>query len=214
MDEPLNEEERNLLSVAYKNVVGSRRSSWRVLSAKLTDDTKENQHKIAAAMKNRVEDELNRLCGDVLKLLNENLIPNPENVQAKIFYLKMKGDYHRYMVEICGEGSKRDELSKNAENAYHEAMTIAKEKVSTTSPIRLGLALNYSVFFYEVKNSPTEACELAKTAFEEAIADLDGLSEEVYKDSTLIMQLLRDNLTLWKSDLEEEEEEDEQVQDI
>lgn len=214
MDDPLSEEERNLLSVAYKNVVGSRRSSWRILSVKVTEDIKESQLTIATAMKTRVEEELNRLCGDVLMLLNDNLIPNPENVQAKIFYLKMKGDYHRYMVEICGEGSKRDELSKNAEQAYQDAMTIARDKVSTTSPIRLGLALNYSVFFYEVKNSPSEACELAKTAFEEAIADLDGLPEDVYKDSTLIMQLLRDNLTLWKSDLEEEEEEGEQVQDI
>jgi hypothetical protein len=48
------------------------------------------------------------------------------------------------------------------------------------------------------------ACHLAKQAFDEAIADLDTLSEESYKDSTLIMQLLRDNLTLWTSDLPED----------
>jgi len=67
-----------------------------------------------------------------------------------------------------------------------------------------GLALNFSVFYYEILNSPDRACRLAKTAFDDAIAELDTLSEESYKDSTLIMQLLRDNLTLWTSDMQGE----------
>jgi len=66
------------------------------------------------------------------------------------------------------------------------------------------LALNFSVFYYEILNSPERACKLAKTAFDDAVSELDGLPEECYKDSTLIMQLLRDNLTLWTSDGAEE----------
>ena len=80
-----------------------------------------------------------------------------------------------------------------------------------THPIRLGLALNHSVFYYEIRNKPEKACELAKKvskceynkltlycvqAFDDAIAELDQLKEDSYKDSTLIMQLLRDNLTV------------------
>jgi 14-3-3 protein epsilon len=71
--------------------------------------------------------------------------------------------------------------------------------LTPTHPIRLGLALNFSVFYYEILNSPDRACHLAKQAFDDAIAELDSLSEESYRDSTLIMQLLRDNLTLWTS---------------
>ena len=75
--------------------------------------------------------------------------------------------------------------------------------MKTTHPIRLGLALNYSVFYYEVKNDPSVACQLAKKAFDDAIADIDQIEEEQYKDATTIMQLIRDNLTLWTSELEE-----------
>ena len=62
------------------------------------------------------------------------------------------------------------------------------------------------MFHYEVKNSPDKACHLAKQAFDDAIAELDTLPEDSYKDSTLIMQLLRDNLTLWTSDMEDEKD--------
>lgn len=78
-------------------------------------------------------------------------------------------------------------------------------QLAPTNPIRLGLALNFSVFYYEVMNSPERACNLAKQAFDDAIAELDTLTEDSYKDSTLIMQLLRDNLTLWTSDMEDQE---------
>lgn len=74
---------------------------------------------------------------------------------------------------------------------------MAQTDLSPTHPIRLGLALNFSVFYYEILNSPDRACHLAKQAFDDAISELDSLSEESYRDSTLIMQLLRDNLTLW-----------------
>ena len=85
-------------------------------------------------------------------------------------------------------------------------MQAATSDLIVTHPIRLGLALNFSVFYYEIMNSPQKACHLAKQAFDDAIAELDTLSEESYKDSTLIMQLLRDNLTLWTSDINGTEE--------
>ena len=84
---------------------------------------------------------------------------------------------------------------KNAQESYAKAVEIAGE-MPPTHPIRLGLALNFSVFHYEIQNAPDKACEMAKSAFDAAIAELDNLKEDSYKDSTLIMQLLRDNLTV------------------
>ena len=110
----------------------------------------------------------------------------------------MKADYYRYLAEFA-TGSKKSEHAGNADGAYKEATAKASE-LAPTHPIRLGLALNYSVFLYEVQAKQQDACTLAKQAFDDAIAELDTLDEESYKDSTLIMQLLRDNLTLWTSD--------------
>merc|ERR1712190_666678 len=114
---------------------------------------------------------------------------------GKVFYYKMKGDYYRYIADYATE---------DAKNAYEDASKNASKDLAVTHPIRLGLALNYSVFQYEVLQNPDEACKMARTAFEDAIAELDNVQEESYKDSTLIMQLLRDNLTLWTSDQAEE----------
>lgn len=99
--------------------------------------------------------------------------------------------------------SERKESSDQSLLAYKTATDIAAG-LPPTHPIRLGLALNFSVFYYEILNSSERACKLAKAAFDDAIAELDTLSEDSYKDSTLIMQLLRDNLTLWTQEMPNE----------
>jgi 14-3-3 protein epsilon len=116
--------------------------------------------------------------------------------------LNRKGDYYRYLAEFL-TGEERKDAATEAHEAYKAATDVAQTELAPTHPIRLGLALNFSVFYYEILNSPDRACHLAKQAFDDAIAELDTLSEESYKDSTLIMQLLRDNLTLWTSDLQD-----------
>ncbi|XP_073481504.1 14-3-3 protein theta [Aquarana catesbeiana] len=199
----LSNEERNLLSVAYKNVVGARRSSWRVISSiEQKSGESEKKLQLTKEYREKIEGELKSVCDTVLNLLKEFLIPKATQPECKVFYLKMKGDYYRYLSEVAKD-TERTETIELSQGAYQEAFDISKEKMQPTHPIRLGLALNFSVFYYEILNSPEKACSLAKTAFDEAIAELDTLNEDSYKDSTLIMQLLRDNLTLWTSDTNE-----------
>merc|ERR1719310_1919760 len=203
-EQDLSLEERNLLSVAYKNVVGARRASLRIIGSIKQKETEKASHaKVQAvqAYQAQVETELNDICNDILELLDTTLIKKAEasnSTEASVFYLKMKADYYRYLAEFA-EGAKKDQHAEDADKAYKTA-TEKSAELAPTHPIRLGLALNYSVFLYEVKAKSTEACDLAKQAFDDAIAELDTLDEESYKDSTLIMQLLRDNLTLWTSD--------------
>ncbi|EEQ34391.1 3 protein epsilon [Microsporum canis CBS 113480] len=194
-------DERNLLSVAYKNVVGTRRASWRIISSiEQKEESKGSEKHVQAISEYRqkIQAELERVCQDVLDVLDQSLIPKAESGESKVFYHKMKGDYHRYLAEFAS-GNKRKNAVTAAHDAYKNATDVAQTELTSTHPIRLGLALNFSVFYYEILNSPDRACHLAKQAFDDAIAELESLSEESYRDSTLIMQLLRDNLTLWTS---------------
>lgn len=204
--EELTVEERNLLSVAYKNVIGARRASWRIISSiEQKEESRGNDEHVVSIREYRakVEAELTKICDSILRLLDSHLIPSSTTGESKVFYLKMKGDYHRYLAEFK-TGAERKEAAESTLLAYKAAQDIAVAELTPTHPIRLGLALNFSVFYYEILNSPDRACALAKTAFDEAIAELDTLGEDSYKDSTLIMQLLRDNLTLWTSDMQED----------
>jgi len=197
-------EERNLLSVAYKNVIGARRASWRIVSSiEQKEESKGNENHVKHIKDYllKIEKELSDICKDILSVLDNHLIPSSTSGESKVFYYKMKGDYHRYLAEFA-QGEARKTAAEHSQSAYKAATDIAVTELPPTHPIRLGLALNYSVFNYEILNSPDKACQLAKQAFDDAIAELDTLSEDSYKDSTLIMQLLRDNLTLWTSDMQ------------
>ena len=205
-EENLSDEERNLLSVAYKNVVGARRSAWRIISSIEAKSEDENKLQIAKEYKGKVEGELREKCNEVLELIERLLKLSKEQEEATVFYYKMKGDYYRYLVEIVPEGNPEREKLRDSSQTSYEAAVKASENLPTTHPIRLGLALNFSVFYYEILGSPEKACELAKKAFDDAIAQLDEVKEDSYKDSTLIMQLLRDNLTLWQAENTEDQE--------
>jgi 14-3-3 protein epsilon len=207
-DQELSVEERNLLSVAYKNVIGARRASWRIVtSIEQKEESKGNeaQVKLIKEYRQTIEKELGKICEDILDVLDKHLIPSAQTGESKVFYHKMKGDYHRYLAEFATADKRKESADKSLE-AYKAATEVAQTDLAPTHPIRLGLALNFSVFYYEILNSPDQACHLAKQAFDDAIAELDTLSEESYKDSTLIMQLLRDNLTLWTSSEAEPQE--------
>jgi len=135
-------------------------------------------------------------CKRILKLVDEHLLPNVKSVEAKVFYLKMRGDYNRYLCEF----GDNNQCVESARSSYEEADNLARNNLASTNPIRLGLHLNISVYYYEILNKHERAIELANRAFEDAIANIDNVNEENYKDCTTIMQLLRDNITLWSSE--------------
>lgn len=119
--------------------------------------------------------------------------------ESLVFYIKMKADYYRYLAEVQ-DGSQRQETVDHAHQAYKEATKVANADMSHGHPIKLGLALNYSVFHYEILRNTDEACHLAKASFDNAVGILNEIPEEEYKDATLIMQLLKDNLSLWNQE--------------
>merc|ERR1712187_345450 len=178
LPDELSVEERNLLSVAYKNVVGSRRAAWRIVTSiqqKESTNGRKDQAKFATEYCKKVENELQKICDTVLGLLDANLISKASTGESRVFYQKMKADYFRYIAEFSADNAK-SAPAESARQASEEASKVAEKDLAVTHPIRLGLALNSSVFMYEVLSNPDEACKMARTAFEDAIAELDNVA--------------------------------------
>jgi 14-3-3 protein epsilon len=194
-------DERNLLSVAYKNTVGARRQAWRAIHS--LEQREAGKPAVTAIIKDyraKVETELNSKCAEILATLASELIPKASDSEAKVFYLKMKGDYHRYLAEFANRDS--GDYAKHAQDAHdsYELAMAAAADLPPVHPVRLGLALNFSVFYFEVFGAPDKAIKLAGEAFNEAMSKLDSVDQDTYRDAEQIIQLLRDNLTLWQSD--------------
>ena len=204
--EDLNVEERNLLSAAYKNCVSSRRSAWRsIYGIELKEKNNNSKYlNLVSELKNNLEKELYDLCERMLKLIDNFLLRKATSVESKVFYLKMKGDYYRYLAEFTS-GDKHNQVANSSLTAYQEANDLGGQ-LPCTNPIKLGLALNFSVFYYEVMNDPGTACQIANQAFQEGIQQLEKIEDDQYKDSTTILQLLKENIDMWSVDLAQEGE--------
>lgn len=198
-------EERNMLSVAFKNAVGHRRSSWRQLKSHEPDNNSVIDRAVVDEYLAYIEKEMEKKCLDIINCVKEHVLikdfaeleeaAQKKDLEDQVFYLKMCGDYFRYLSEFKEDQTVKD----NAKKSYEDALKLAMD-MQPTHPTRLGLALNASVCFYEIIGDKQRACSLAKEAFDQAIQKLDALEDNTYKDSTLIMQLLRDNLTLWNAE--------------
>lgn len=193
----LTPEERNLLTQSFKKSIKPRRSFWTKLSS-----IENQKSELINNYREIIEFELTGICNDVVKLVDDHLIPSSldsNDAESAVFYYKMKGDYYRYLAEI-----NTDEVRERAANeslaAYEEATAMAEAKLAKIHPIRLGLALNLSVLHYEILNSPENSREIAEEAYDEAITELFGLDRENawYDDTTAILRLLGNNLVLWK----------------
>ena len=220
----LTAEERSLLSVAYKNRTGQLRNGWRVVSQiedaeKSRSSATRRESLLAQRERQVIEKDILDVCLDVLGMLDSTLIPAARPGDETVFYYKMynhllhqsvsllicvhrKGDYLRYLAEL-GRGDIKEEYAIASLDAYKLAYKLAMNTLEPTHPTRLGLALNFSVYFRDVLNSPERACHLAKHAFDEAVAVLDQESESTTRDSIMILQLLRDDLILWYKEIQE-----------
>ncbi|KAL3115046.1 hypothetical protein niasHT_016147 [Heterodera trifolii] len=200
LDPNLNPEERILLSTAYKGAMASRRSSWRGLvsieertGASLSDA----QQQVLENYREKVQNELVNTCQELLTCIDEVLFPKASDVEQKVFYLKMKADYYRYMAEVATDED-RSVVVELAKGAYLKAMETAGDKIPATHPTRLGLALNYSVFNYEILNSVTEARKVIQTALDLANAEIPKLKEPLSEEAEGNLRVMKENMDLWK----------------
>merc|ERR1711865_971896 len=192
-------DERNLISVAFKNLISSKRAACRTIAAIEQNPKYSKFGDALSKYKTDIEAQLIGDCEKVIGIINDKVLAKTCENEAKAFFVKMIGDYFRYIAENAKD-SKLEEVKNKALDAYKQANGL---ELPPCNPIKLGLALNFSVFYYEVMKNPKEAVELADKALQDALDKIDELEEDDFRDAKSIIELLKENLTLWK-----EEEED------
>ncbi|EKM59795.1 uncharacterized protein PHACADRAFT_181760 [Phanerochaete carnosa HHB-10118-sp] len=198
-------DERNLLSIAFKHITGQLRNQWRVIDTLEKREAPRSTPQQVALMhlqKERIRRELDGVCLEIVELLEKFLIPSSNPGEEKVFYSKMRGDYYRYLAEFTKD-QPDDKNASSSLDAYKFAYKHANCTLEPTHPTRLGLALNFAVYYHDIADSPERACFLAKHAFDEAIQAASTMPEgQALEDSLTILQLLRDDMILWSGEIQ------------
>jgi len=199
----LSPSERELLMISHARVSGSLRTSYKTLEAEIKvrelDDLVEpvTFGAVLVDFQKQLATEIKQMCVRALEVLETHLNPRKRTAESDLIacteYLRLIGDYHFYLAELGEQAS-----GKKAVEAYLEALELAQQtKLPCMHPTLLHVTLNYSVCLKEIFRETKQACQIAKAAFDQAINNLEDLDKAAYNDSTLILQLVRDNLTLW-----------------
>jgi len=199
-------DERNLLSVAFKNLISSKRAACRTIAAIEQNPKYSKFGEALAGYKAGIEQKLQDDCQRIIDMINNKVLAKPCDGEPKAFFVKMVGDYYRYIAENA-KGDNLEKVKQSALEAYNEANSIA---LPPCNPIKLGLALNFSVFHYEAMKNHKAACDLADQSLQDALDKIDELEEDDFRDAKSIIELLKENLTLWR----EEEDNDNAIDDL
>ena len=200
---------KNLLSVGFKNLISAQRSAYKTVQAIEQNKKYAEYSSNCAEYKEKISKELEQNCQKIIDIVKDKSLPKASDDEAKVFYLKMIGDYYRYTAETA-TGDKLSEVTENAKT-YYEQATEAAKALKPYNSNKLGLALNFSVFHYELKNDSAKACQIAEEALNGARDEIDNMDNDEARDALSIIELLKENLDLWK---EEEGGEDNAVEDL
>lgn len=202
----MNSDERLCFSNCFKNLLSTKRSSLRYLVTLEKKEKKDSANKkYVQEIIRGVEEEFNEVINFMHEILDNYLIPNSKKPEAQVFYMKLKADYYRYKAEYA-KGEELELAVDMAEQAYNEAYMLSEDELPISSINRVGLALNFSLFYYEQKNMIDEAIVIARNCFDDAIKVVDDIEPDKAKDYILLVQLLKENSIFWSTEKADEEE--------
>ena len=201
----LTKEENKLLCNAYKNMVSDKRNSLQILLnyAKKEESKPVNKLHEISIIKEKIISELKEIFKEIHSMLDRYLIPNAQDSESKILYMKLKADYYRYHCEFA-EGEEFEEISNNARKMYKEAFDLAEKELPLYNEVRLGLVLNYSVFEYDIMDNKNEGLEMASKIYNDTMKILDDVEKKRSSDNLLLIQIIKENINIWSNETEEE----------
>lgn len=200
----LNKPTRILLADSYQQIINPPRKQFRIIQSTLEHSKTHFDESTIQKLQEQIEKTrgiISSICSDFINII-DLLLSTANDIESQIFYLKFKGDYERYLCEIT-EGDERDLKVSMAKGCYENAMKSVGDSIKLSDPLYLGLVLNLCIFQYEIIGLKDEAIECAESSFNEAIRYLEELNDEEYKESVIILQLYRDNLSIWREERSE-----------
>ena len=205
-DKDISQNERNLLIIAYRNLINPKRLSLRTIMAYETKEKKKETSMYLPYIREyreKIENEITKICQNLIFTIDNDLLKKASETESKVFYIKIKGDFNRFMGEYA-QGDLREKVIKDGLSSYQEAYNLAKE-LPTFNLIFLGLCLNYSIFYYEVLNEKPNAMKIANECIDKVNLNLHSVDQESddFKKCLQIINLVQENLNMWKSEREE-----------
>jgi 14-3-3 protein epsilon len=196
----LTKEEKNIFYNSFKYIINSKRNAWQNANYMEEKEKEKTSDRITIIQnyKNILETEIFDICKNVISLINNFLLTKTILDESKIFFLKMKGDYYRYLCEFKSLSENKNYVEESEKN-YKMAVELS-QNISWINPVKLGLYLNYSVFFYEIKKDTKKAKQMAKDTIKSAKKYSDKLKEEHDKDAEMTIQTLKDNINYWEEE--------------
>ena len=203
----IEKEECDIISTGFKNMISDKRASWFTLNSMEHKEKKKKRNTVKEIkeMKNHIENEIRETCKELQDLIDKELLPKNEEDEILVFLYKLKADYFRYICEFAEGNEYQDNLIK-AEEYYKKAYEIADKKLPIINCNRVSVALNYSIFLYETKKDKKSGFDIAQNTFKESMKFIDDLEKPKYRDTLLIIQLLKENIIFWNSEMGDEEE--------
>ena len=198
-------DEKKLLCDAYKNIISDKRNSLHILSSlSLKEESKQTNkmHEILI-IKEKIQSELKTIFQDIHSIIDRYLIPNAQDSESKILYMKLKADYFRYHCEFA-EGDEFEEVSNNARKMYKQTFDLAEKELPLYNEVRLGLILNYSVFEYDIMDNKNEGYEMALKTYNDTMKILDDVEKKRASENLLLIQLIKENINIWSNEIDEE----------
>lgn len=196
--------QRANLSLCYHRAVCIPRNALRIIKCEIEMNEKRKFSEIVqrfSVIKQTLEMEISKLCTSFIELIDTALLSVSDDAESVVFYTKLKGDYYRYLAEMRPDD---DTSLMRAKHSYEAAMRTVGDEIKISDPIYLGLILNFAIFQYELLNMKEEAIDRLDGSFNEAVRYLEELEEHDYAEATMILELMRDNISIWREKRSEE----------
>ena len=200
----LQADELELITRCTKCQIGHKRGQYRKLLTLIDNDKIVDNQKnfsLLEILRKKLSEEILQLCNKTIEISQNFLRNNPTfSKKTQLYFTKTIADHYRYIYEI----NNNEDIKMKAKDYYEKSLQTIKEcKYATTETPYLTFFLNYSVFLHDTMKNTEESIKVSKNCLYDALKDTEEIVDNSQKDIVLLCQMLKDNISLWKTEFNE-----------